>query len=145
MTQCEKIHRHLQDYGSITPVEALREYGVMRLAARIKDLKKRGVAIQSRRTSGTNRYGERVRYSVYSLEVTRDNEESACIVELKPSLEPCPFCERRSAIMMKNQRQISIACSICMRIAVSVDAKIFGEHATQRAIDEWNRMVAYER
>lgn len=69
MTQCEKIHRHLQDYGSITPVEALREYGVMRLAARIKDLKKRGVYIQSRRTSGTNRYGECVRYSVYTLEV----------------------------------------------------------------------------
>jgi hypothetical protein len=69
MTQCEKIHRHLQDYGYITPVEALREYGVMRLAARIKDLKKRGVAIQSRSATGKNRYGERVRYSVYSLEM----------------------------------------------------------------------------
>lgn len=69
MTQCEKIHRHLQDYGSITPVEALQEYGVMRLAARIKDLKMRGVAIQSRSATGKNRYGERVRYSVYSLEV----------------------------------------------------------------------------
>ncbi|MGM9646559.1 MAG: helix-turn-helix domain-containing protein [Eubacteriales bacterium] len=59
MTQCERIHRHLQDYGTITPVEALREYGVMRLAARISDLKKRGVAIESRQTVGQNRTAKR--------------------------------------------------------------------------------------
>ena len=31
MTQSERILRHLQDYGSITPVEALSDYGCMRL------------------------------------------------------------------------------------------------------------------
>ena len=31
-TQCERILRHLKDYGSINPLVALREYGIMRLA-----------------------------------------------------------------------------------------------------------------
>lgn len=35
MTQTEQVLRHLQDYGSITPVEAMAEYGIMRLGARI--------------------------------------------------------------------------------------------------------------
>lgn len=70
MTQYEKNMRHMQDHGSITPVEAMSEYGVMRLAARISDLKRSGIAIRSKQTEGKNRYGERVRYSVYSLEVT---------------------------------------------------------------------------
>lgn len=36
MTQCEKIVRHLEDCGSITPLSAMREYGIMRLASRWK-------------------------------------------------------------------------------------------------------------
>lgn len=39
MTQCERILRHLQDYGSITQAEAVTEYGCYRLGARIWDLK----------------------------------------------------------------------------------------------------------
>ena len=42
MTQTDRVLRHLQDYGSITPHEALAEYGIMRLGARIWDLKKQG-------------------------------------------------------------------------------------------------------
>lgn len=67
LTQCELIMRHLRDYGSISPVEAFSEYGIMRLAARIADLKEQGVPITSERTEGKNRYGEPVRYSVYYL------------------------------------------------------------------------------
>lgn len=42
MNQCETILRHLRDYGSITSLEAMQEYGIMRLASRISDLKKIG-------------------------------------------------------------------------------------------------------
>lgn len=42
MTQCERILRHLQDYGSITQAEAVSEYGCYRLGARIWDLKAQG-------------------------------------------------------------------------------------------------------
>ena len=46
MKQTEKIARHLETYGSITSLEAMQEYGIMRLASRVSDLKKAGVAIR---------------------------------------------------------------------------------------------------
>lgn len=67
MTQCDRILRHLQDYGSITQAEAVTEYGCYRLGARIWDLKARGVAIKSETVSGKNRYGERTSFAKYTL------------------------------------------------------------------------------
>ena len=66
-TQCERILRHLRDFGSITAQEAMQEYGVARLAARISDLRDAGVAIVSETATGKNRYGETTHFSVYSL------------------------------------------------------------------------------
>ena len=68
MTQCERILRHLQDYGSITQAEAVTEYGCYRLGARIFDLKAQGVPIKSETVTGKNRYGERTGFARYSLE-----------------------------------------------------------------------------
>lgn len=67
ITQCERIIRHLRDYGSITTLEAIKEYGILRLASRINDLKRKGFAISSETKSGKNRYGESVHYKVYKL------------------------------------------------------------------------------
>jgi hypothetical protein len=67
MTQAERILRHLKDFGTITPVEALRDYGVMRLGARIWDLKHRGYDIRTEREEGLNRYGERTAYARYRI------------------------------------------------------------------------------
>lgn len=67
MTQCDRILRHLQDYGSITQAEAVAEYGCYRLGARIFDLKSRGVAIKSETVTGKNRYGERTSFARYSI------------------------------------------------------------------------------
>lgn len=67
MTQTEKILRHLETYGSITPLEALEEYGIMRLASRISDLKKEGAPITASIKTSKNRCGETVRYAVYRL------------------------------------------------------------------------------
>jgi hypothetical protein len=47
MTQTETILAHLQAGGSITPIDALREYGVFRLAARINDLREAGHDVQT--------------------------------------------------------------------------------------------------
>jgi hypothetical protein len=68
VTQCERILRHLQDYGSITQAEAVTEYGCYRLGARIFDLKAQGVPIKSETVTGKNRYGERTCFARYSLE-----------------------------------------------------------------------------
>ena len=67
MTQCERILRHLQDYGSITQAEAVTEYGCYRLGARIWDLKAQGIPIRSERVTGKNRYDEPVSFPRYSI------------------------------------------------------------------------------
>lgn len=67
LSQCEKILKHLQHYGAISPIDAMQEYGIMRLASRINDLKRRGHKIISFTEKSKNRNGETVRYSVYVL------------------------------------------------------------------------------
>ena len=67
MTQNERVMKYMQDYGSITQIEALRDLGVMRLASRISDLKKDGVDIVSETEAVNNRYGEKVNISRYRL------------------------------------------------------------------------------
>ena len=67
MTQCDRILRHMKDYGSISSLEAMTEYGIMRLASRINDLKGMGYPIISERATGKNRYNETTSYSVYKL------------------------------------------------------------------------------
>lgn len=68
MTQTEKIKRHLEEFGSITPHEAYSEYGIMRLGARIFDLKAQGVKISSKIIKANNRFGEQVHFAEYRLE-----------------------------------------------------------------------------
>ena len=65
VTQCERILRHMQDFGSISSLEAITEYGILRLASRINDLKRRGYRIVSRIVTGKNRYNATTHYSVY--------------------------------------------------------------------------------
>ena len=56
MTQNERIIRHLS------------EYGIMRLASRISDLRTRGgYDIRREMVDGRNRYGEPTKYARYTL------------------------------------------------------------------------------
>ena len=64
-TQCDKIFDYMLAVGPITPLDALREYGCMRLAARIGELKKKGWNIKSELTSSINRDGDVVRFKEY--------------------------------------------------------------------------------
>jgi hypothetical protein len=67
------ILMHLQDYGSITSIQAMQEYGIMRLASRINDLKREGYNIVSETMKSHNRFGETVHYSVYRLKEEKEN------------------------------------------------------------------------
>ena len=67
-TQCARVLRHLTDFRTITQLEAMRDYGIMRLASRISDLKRQGYPIVSETKTGRNRYGEPTRWKVYRLE-----------------------------------------------------------------------------
>lgn len=65
--QCDRIKSYMREFGSINPLEAFRDLGCMRLAARISDLRKKGVLIKDEIEYGENRYGERVHWKKYSL------------------------------------------------------------------------------
>lgn len=67
LTQCMKIVKYMNDFGSITPVQAMKDLGVMRLAARISDLEAEGWQIEHERETGENRYGEKTSYARYRL------------------------------------------------------------------------------
>ena len=68
MNQTERILRHLQTFGTITSLEAIQDYGILRLASRISDLRKEGLPIRREMVSGQNRYGENTSFARYSLE-----------------------------------------------------------------------------
>lgn len=67
MTQKKRVLGHLNSYGSITQLEAIGEYGIMRLASRIKDLKNDGYSIKKEMVESKNRWGEIVRFAKYTL------------------------------------------------------------------------------
>lgn len=67
-TQRDRILRHMKDIGGITQAEAMSEYGVMRLASRISEIKDLGYPVKREWVHNLNRYGEKVTYLKYSLE-----------------------------------------------------------------------------
>jgi hypothetical protein len=67
LNQKEKVIRHLNEYGTITPLDAFSYYGMMRLAAVIFNLKEDGYSFSSETVSSLNRFGEKVSYSKYQL------------------------------------------------------------------------------
>lgn len=67
MTQNDRVLRHLQTFGTITPIEALNEYSIMRLASRISDLKRAGHLIAKSSKSHINKFGEKTHYAQYRL------------------------------------------------------------------------------
>lgn len=67
MSQNEMILKHLQENIGITPKEANELYGVMRLAARIKNLRDKGYRIASIDRREPNRFGKKTRFTEYRL------------------------------------------------------------------------------
>ena len=72
-SQKERVLRYIEDFGSISSFEAYKDLGITQLGARIWELKKDGIEIRTRWKSSLNRYGEKVLYKEYYLEV-EENE-----------------------------------------------------------------------
>jgi len=66
-TQNQRIMDYIEETGGITQLEALNELGVMRLASRISDLRKRGHKITSEMQPVKNRYGEKCYIKRYRM------------------------------------------------------------------------------
>lgn len=67
ITQNDRILLYIKDFGSITQLEALRDLGVMRLASRISDLRRRGYDIIAVPEAVINRFGDPVYIKRYSF------------------------------------------------------------------------------
>lgn len=65
LTQNDIVLLHLHECGSISSLEAMQFYGIMRLASRISDLNKQGHHIISTTQKSHNRFGEPIHYAVY--------------------------------------------------------------------------------
>lgn len=68
ITQKQRIIKYIQDFGSITALEAIKDLGITQLGARIDGLQKDGYSFKKVWERSKNRYGEPVDYKRYSLE-----------------------------------------------------------------------------
>lgn len=66
-TQCDRIIEYMKKNGSITQYDAMLCLGVMRLASRISELKKRGEHIKTEMKTVYNRHDEKCQIAEYSL------------------------------------------------------------------------------
>lgn len=66
-SQNETILEHLRERGPITAADAVFNYGIMRLAARINDLRRRGHSIKTEIVTAPGR----VRFARYYLEASK--------------------------------------------------------------------------
>ena len=66
--QEDRVLGYIFKNGSITSLDAIREFGITRLSAKIYNLRKEGFKIRTDFRSEKNRYGDIVSFAVYSLE-----------------------------------------------------------------------------
>ncbi len=71
-TQCERILKYLNDFGSITQLEALRDIGVMRLASRISEMSAKGYEFNKKREKVKTRYDGYTPIIRYSLKENKN-------------------------------------------------------------------------
>lgn len=72
ITHKDRVLQYIQDTGSITSLDAIREFGNTRLSASIWLLRHEdGIDIKTRFETSKNRYGENVSYARYYIDEDR--------------------------------------------------------------------------
>jgi hypothetical protein len=67
ITGKQRVLDAMRGHGSISPWYAINHLGNTRLAATIFTLKKEGYNIQTEIVSGTNKFGDKIKYAKYSI------------------------------------------------------------------------------
>ncbi len=67
MTQRDAILNYINEFGSITPMEAFSDLGITKLATRISEMRKDGIEFKIETVKRNNRYGKPVYYAKYSF------------------------------------------------------------------------------
>jgi len=75
-TQRERIVDYINEFGSITSLDAYRDLGITQLGARIFELKEEGYLFETKPETGKNRYGEVTHFTRYKFA----KEELTCSV-----------------------------------------------------------------
>jgi hypothetical protein len=73
MTQREAILQYIEEFGSITPMQAFSDLGITKLATRISEMRKDGMTFNIEMVSTKNRYGKSVSYAKYSFRECASN------------------------------------------------------------------------
>lgn len=66
MNQYERIISYINEFGSISPMEAFADLGITKLSTRVSEMRKDGIEFNQEWEVRKNRYGEKVRYMRYS-------------------------------------------------------------------------------
>ncbi len=69
MNQYQRISKYIDDFGSITTMDAFMDLGITKLSTRINEMIRNGEKISKRMESSLNRYGDPVRYMRYTKAV----------------------------------------------------------------------------
>ena len=67
MTQRDAILNYINEFGSITPMEAFADLGITKLATRISEMRKDGMKFKIEMVTVKGRYERMVTYAKYSL------------------------------------------------------------------------------
>ncbi len=65
--QIELVLKYIDEHGSISSWQAMKELGIMRLGSVISMMRKRGYNITTELEKTTTRYGRKTSYAVYRL------------------------------------------------------------------------------
>lgn len=66
-TQAQRVLDYIEQFGSITQYEAMKDLGIMRLASRVSELKKKGHSIRREMIKVKNRFGEENQVARYYM------------------------------------------------------------------------------
>lgn len=66
-TQHDRILDYMEEFGSITTLDAFRDLGITKLTTRISEMRRLGFSIEGKREEVKNRYGETCYINRYTL------------------------------------------------------------------------------
>lgn len=67
LTQRQAILKYIEDFGSITPMQAYGDLGITKLATRISEMRKDGIEFHIEMIKAETRYGKAVSFAKYSF------------------------------------------------------------------------------
>ena len=101
-SQNDQVLNHLRSRGKLTQRQAMKEYGIMRLGARIYDLRERGYNIVKDMETSKNRYGKRVCYAAYRLKED-ENEQNHLDREYRVGHRAADDAERDHELQLQDR------------------------------------------